>query len=198
MGQGMDNDYLNFSRFIRPLSILIVLVAIATVLSLAAAIFGYGTIHINTPAGTTVKINNKAAPSKASINVRPGDYQAVISSPTTDPYQTTLHVGLFSTTTLSPKLTQRNPNAIVDATVGAGPFSGAPQLIYSKWLVGNTWLVGAFMPGPTIVALHLDTSNNQWTVGFYTGSTSYPHDISSLPTDVTAAIHDLEARYANQ
>jgi hypothetical protein len=128
------------------------------------------------------------------VTLRPGTYQAVITSPLTDPIVTTIHVNLFQTVDVAPQFALRNPDAIAGSVLGAVNSTIPVHVLQPKRFENGTWLVGFLVPGNPKVALHYDSVKKQWTVGYY-DMEGYPQDLSQVPADVAAYIKQLGAKY---
>lgn len=180
-----------------PLPLLDDAIAIGSILCLvfaALAVFGYGTVHMyGLPAGATLRINRHIVTAQ-TLTLRPGTYQAVITSPFTDPVITTIQVRMFGTTNVSPTFTSRNPDAVAGSVIGAVNAAIPVHMQQAKWFASGTWLAGFLIPGNPKIALHYDATKGQWAVAYY-DMDGYPHDTSALPADVAAYIKQLGVQY---
>lgn len=170
-----------------------VLMAIAAVALLYFAIAGYGTVHFEgIPADATVSLNGHTV-TTTTLRLRPGIYQLAITSPTINPYESTLHVSLFQQTVSQPKPQPRDVNAIASSLIGAIPGTSIPpQLANVRWFENNTWVAGMLAPTDSILVMHYDASQKQWSVAL-SNNPGYPNNPSSLPTDVAAYVQPLLA-----
>ena len=153
-----------------------------------AAFAGYRTVQLGgLPVGATVLLNGHKVTS-ASVRLRPGDYDIVITSPTTAPYDATMSVGWLHDITYRPTLTQRSINAIAGTLLGATPETSiAPQLNHLRWFDDNTWAAGLLTPTDTVFVTHYDATKQQWLIA-YCDDPAYPNDITALPADVAAYV----------
>ncbi|GEM_PF-3206751 len=176
------------------LNIGIVISVILCLIFTVLAFFGYGTLRLeNLPTDSTVRVNNHVTTGQ-SLKLRPGSYKVVITSPLSDPYFATVHITAFGSATVKPSSGLRNPDAIASSVLGAVNAAIPVHVLQPKWFDNNTWLVGFLSPGNPKMALHYDTKQKQWTVGYYE-MTGYPADAATLPTDVAAYIKQLGAQY---
>ena len=158
---------------------------------------GYGHLQLsNIPRASTVTVNGHKVAYNANLKVRPGSYTVVISSSSKTPYEDTIDVGLFRTTTLKPTLKDRDPNAIVSSIIGAYGQYGAPILGDVKWFDDKSWFVASVGPGNS-VPIAMQFTNGSWQVRYFLVD-NYPQDISVLPSEVAAYVQALEAKYARQ
>ena len=155
---------------------------------------GYGTIRLNLPANTTVRINGHVVTAR-TLQLRPGNYQIIVSSPVITPYQGTIQAGLFGVNNYTPHLNQRNPNAIASSVLGGDGQFGSLQLGLVQWFNNNSWVVGLITPGGADLAMRYNSTQNQWLVGFY-DEPGYTYNLTTLPANVAAYIEHLEVEHA--
>lgn len=173
---------------------------IALVLIFCAALWllsftDYGQLRlVNIPRSATIRINDHAV-SSTSLRLRAGTYAISVSSPFIEPFEGSVHIGMFQTKTLQPRLNPRATDAIFSSTLGAVVGSSAmPHANQARYFDGNTWVVGLLVPGGIEVAIHYNQTSAQWVVGFCSGTSSgYPSDLSQLPADVAAYVKQAEA-----
>ncbi|MGH7142150.1 MAG: hypothetical protein ACREF5_01605 [Candidatus Saccharimonadales bacterium] len=178
------------------LNIIILALLILCGIFIFLIVHGYSTVQLDVPAGMSINVNNHTVTTHI-LKMRPGSYQIIISSPTITPYQGTLHVGLFGVTKYKPTLRQRNASAIASSVIGAVGTAGSPQVVLIKWFDNNTWFVGLVAPEDIDLAMHYNSSQRQWSVGFYNANSSgYPANLSSLPDNVAAYVQNLETQHA--
>lgn len=158
---------------------------------------GYGHLQLNgVPSASTVTVNGHKVAHNANLKMRPGSYTVIISSSSKTPYEDTVNVGLFRTTTLKPTLKDRDPNAIVSSIIGAYGQYGAPVLGDVKWFDNDSWFAASVGPGNS-VPIAMQFTSGTWHVRYFLVD-NYPQDITVLPSEVSAYIQSLEAKYAGQ
>lgn len=168
---------------------------ICIILLILSAI-GYGQLKLSVPNGSKVLVNQHAV-SASSVKLRSGSYTVTVYSATYEPYQTTVKINNFLTTSFKPSLKQRDPNALISSVLGSYGDYGAPTLFNSQWFENNSWLAGDVGPGSASqIALHF--VNGSWIVGYFNGLSGYPTDYSKLPTEVANYLKQQVAGYANQ
>lgn len=158
---------------------------------------GYGHLQLSgVPSASTVTVNGHKVAYNANLKVRPGSYSVIISSSSKTPYESTVRVGLFRTANLKPTLKDRDPNAIVSSIIGAYGQYGAPVLGDVKWFDNDSWFVASVGPGNS-VPIAMQFTDGKWQVRYFLVD-NYPQDITVLPSEVSAYVQSLEAKYAGQ
>jgi hypothetical protein len=179
---------------ILPLKAAIGITILISLILILLTIFGYGSLHLsNIPDTAIVRINGHAT-TESTFKLRPGDYQILVASPIINPQQVTVNVGLFRTTTFTPKLEQRSAASIFSSLIGGVNAAGPPKPGRVQWFHDNTWVVGQVVPGNAELAAYYDAGQKQWILAFYNGG-GYPTDLTKLPADVAAYITTLETNY---
>jgi hypothetical protein len=189
----MENYQNSDRRMILLTDLFIVVMAILCAWLIFLTFTGYGTVKLNLPTNVTTRVNGHIVTAH-SLKMRPGNYQIIVSSPTITPYQGTLQVGLFQTINYSLRLTQRSADAIAGSVIGGDGQTGNIQLGLVEWFNNNSWVVGLVSPGDTDLALHYNSTQNQWVVGYYNAS-GYTADLTALPANVANYIEQLEAQH---
>lgn len=187
----LANPIMQEQQLMRLLNLGIVIAALATALLIFLTIAGYGHAQLTgIPAGAVVAINGHHI-TTSTLKMRPGNYTVTVTSPTTDPYQGSLHIGLFTRAQFKPSLKARSADAIASTLFGAIPGSTLPVKFGAvKWFDGNTWFAGSFTPDDVVVAIHFDRVQQQWVVS-YASSPAYPQDITALPAPVASYVQSL-------
>lgn len=155
---------------------------------------GYGTVHFDRlPQGATIRINGNTV-TQATVRLRPGTYTIAIATPTTAPFQGSLHITLFHTLHYQPRLARRDPNAIASSVIGAVGSTAPVDIYHLRWFNNDTWIAGTVQPGNAGVALQY--TGSQWKVAFLSVP-GYPQDLAKLPTPVGTYVRGLHTGYAS-
>jgi len=192
----MDTDAYQFgdimARVSTLLTILIGVVGLACAASIILLVKGYGVVRFESlPYGSVVRINGNNV-TAATVRLRPGTYTLTIATPTTAPFQGSLHISLFHTLQYHPQLTRRDPNAIASSVIGAVDSSAPVDMYHVRWFNNDTWIAGTVQPGNAGIALQY--TGDQWQAA-YLSAPDYPHDLTKLPAPVSAYIRGLSTGY---
>lgn len=155
---------------------------------------GYGTATIGTlPARAVVRVNGNLTTAK-TLRLRPGTYTLLVTSPLTNPYQSTFRVSVLAATRINPSLQRRSPDAIASSVVGGIGPTEPVALQHAQWFDSDTWVVGFTLPANAPLALHYDTTQGKWSVTYSTAA-GYPSDKTKLPAEISNYITQLETTY---
>ncbi len=174
------------------LNILIAILVIISAIYILLTYTGYSKVSFVVPNGSTVNINGHLI-SANNLRMVPGKYNVVVSSPTINPYQSVLNVGVYQTIIFKPLVNQRSPESIASSLLGGAGQSGALQFGLVRWFDNSTWVAGLVGPNEAGLALQYDGAQAQWKVAYYNGG-GYPEDLTKIPTPVAAYIEQLEAQ----
>lgn len=144
-------------------------------------VFGYGHLSIQAPAGATVKVNGQVV-TQHSLKLRPGSYDVEVRTAQYFTAYQSVKVSLLQTATYNPRLTDRTPSSVINASSASLQGLSASN---PAWLEDHTWLVAITgRGGATVVATHYQ--NGRWSVAY--GADDL-RDTSKLPAEIVSAIN---------
>lgn len=183
------------------------LLTVVTVVSLALAILfgilyfvGYGKFSYQLSETDRLYINNNYVNDdlikNGELSLRPGTYAVRLQSSKYTTSDEQVRIGWFSTLQYEPKSTERQPNQIASAALGATGTTGPPTLTGTRWFQDDSWVAGLVGPSSATPAA-FEYVNGEWIVR-YLEANGYESNEQDLPSDVAKYIIDKTRKVRQQ